>query len=854
MRLLISITIALFLIASLLWCTGKLNPITDQGPSPPLSPDESLSQFQLDPALEIQLVASEPLVQDPVVINFDEDGRLWVVEMRGFMPDIEGEGEKEPVGRISILLDTNGDGRMDEQIIYLDSLIMPRALAIVGKGALVVENMALWWTEDLNGDLKADTKVLIDPDYAGNNLPEHSGNGLLRGMDNWYYNAKSRARYRLVDDKWEKDSTEFRGQWGISQDDYGRLVYNYNWSQLHADLVPPNYLHRNPHHASTTGIDHGLTVDRRIYPIRSNPAINRGYIPGILDEEGRLMEFTAACAPFYYRGKGLPEPFQGNVFVCEPSGNLVKRNLVENRGVYLEAKDPNPGQEFLASTDERFRPVNQTSGPDGALYIADMYRGLVQHGAYISPYLREVTLDRNLVYPINMGRIYRIVPKGWVPRQAPKLSTYSLEQLAETLAHPDGWFRDQAQRLLVENKDQSIVPTLERLAIEGEAPFTQLHALWTLEGLGNINPGLFLRIIQEKAMSQPWVASHALRIMETKTEGNQELTQKLSVLLEELIPQSSSVFALQVALSAGSIPFKEPLSILNTVLDNHREDALFRDAVLSSIQDNEYKMLASLLSRPSWKSGSSDKEIVVEMLATAIGNKNEPGEMRAMLKVLDEEKNNLGWQGEAILNGLANSSGKNDRDPVTLSSTPGLFHSHLTKGGDRKWRQVASLFDWPGKPREEEANDGEQITLNEAEQLLFAKGRQYYLSSCSGCHGNKGEGVRRMGPPLVNSEWVTGDEKQLSLIVLHGMEGPVEVDGKLYDSPDILPVMPAHSNLDDRTIASILTYIRNEWGNEAGAIDSRFVAVTRNTMQGRVTPWKPEELKSFLDNVKNDNQ
>ena len=160
---------------------------------------------------------------------------------------------------------------MDVSTIYLDSLIMPRALAIVPGGALVVEHEALWLTQDLDHDLKADTKTLIDPDYAGSPMPEHSGNGLWRGMDNWYYNVKSRFRYHLVEGKWLRDSTEFRGQWGLSHDDEGRLIYNYNWSQLHADLVPPNYLSRNKNHTPTTGIDHGLTIDRTdlSYPAKS---------------------------------------------------------------------------------------------------------------------------------------------------------------------------------------------------------------------------------------------------------------------------------------------------------------------------------------------------------------------------------------------------------------------------------------------------------------------------------------------------------------------------------------------------------------------------------------------------------
>lgn len=213
----------------------------DEGPSPARTPAEELTSFQLEPGLKIQLVASEPMVQEPVIITFDADGRLWTVEMRGFMPTIDGAGENERVGRVSVLEDTNGDGRMDVSTVYLDSLIMPRALALVPGGALIAENGALWLTEDLNNDLKADTKTLLDSTYAGSPLPEHSGNGLWRDPDNWYYNAKSRFRYRLQNGKWQRDSTEFRGQWGISHDDEGRLFYNYNWSQLHADLVPANY-------------------------------------------------------------------------------------------------------------------------------------------------------------------------------------------------------------------------------------------------------------------------------------------------------------------------------------------------------------------------------------------------------------------------------------------------------------------------------------------------------------------------------------------------------------------------------------------------------------------------------------
>ncbi len=419
-------------------------------PSPVLTPAEEMATFQVEPGMKVQLVAAEPMVQEPVVITFDEDGRLWVVEMRGFMPTIEGKGENQPVGRVSVLEDLDGDGQMDKSTIYLDSLIMPRALAVVQGGALIAENNSLWMTEDLDGDLQADTKTLVDSDYAANGLPEHSDNGLWRSVDNWYYNAKSRFRYKLVNGGWQRDSTEFRGQWGLSHDNEGRLYYNYNWSQLHADSSTTELFITEENHTPTTGIDEGLTLDRRIYPIRDNPAVNRGYIPGTLDEAGKLLEFTAACSPLVYRGAAFLSEYQENVFVCEPAGNLVKRNVVMEDGLQLSAYDPHPGQEFLASTDERFRPVHLASGPDGALYVADMYRGIIQHGAYMTPYLKEQTQQRKLDQAINRGRIWRVVPQNWQAPEATNLSQLASEELVPYLSHANGWYRDMAQRLLVE--------------------------------------------------------------------------------------------------------------------------------------------------------------------------------------------------------------------------------------------------------------------------------------------------------------------------------------------------------------------------------------------------------------------
>ncbi|WP_296705566.1 c-type cytochrome [Algoriphagus sp.] len=811
--------------------------------SPPKSPEEELKSFQLEPGFEIQLVAAEPMVQEPVAIQFDEDGRLWVVEMRGYMTDIEGSNEDKPLGRISILEDLNGDGGMDKSTIYLDSLIMPRSLGLFSGGALVAENNALWVTKDLDGDLKADSKVLLDSTYSSNGVVEHTDNGFVRNIDNWYYSAKSRLRYKLEDDKWIRDSTEFRGQWGISQDDKGRLIYNYNWSQLHGDLVPANYLSRNPNHTPSTGIDHGLTIDRRIYPIRSNLAINRGYIPGTLDEQGRLLEFTSACSPIVYRSSLFPEEYAGNIFVMENAGNLVKRNAVTESGNLLEANDPNPGREFLASTDERFRPVHGTIGPDGALYIVDMYHGIVQHFAYMTEYLKEQTLKRKLDAPIHMGRIWKIVPENESPKKVEKLSTKSSSELVGFLSHQDGLYRDLAQRILVEKKDLSIVPELKELILNPSNELGSFHALWTLEGMGQAESDFLFELLNNKS---ELMQSSALRILDEKAENNTELKGKLGKRMIQLVETADETLDLQLALSSFAVGNQDAQIILSKLLRKRGQDALIRDAVMSSLANREFEFLKSTWQSEECGNNQSEQEIFLEMLTAAIVKKASEKEIKDLLALVDQPE--LGWKEQAVLASLAiQSANSPEKGFVAFNSEPAILLRNDLPLEANRIEMLKSMFSWPGfDPKEATISTG---TLDEESMKQFAEGRQKFLVSCASCHGANGRGANRMGPPLVNSEWVLGDDKRLSLILLHGIEGPIEVDGKKYDSPEILPVMPAHSTMDDSSIAAILTYIRNEWGNQATPVSRRTVGGMRVTTQGRVYPWSAAELNKHIENL-----
>ncbi|MEK9864150.1 MAG: hypothetical protein VW804_13435, partial [Verrucomicrobiota bacterium] len=414
-------------------------------PSPPLSPEDALASFTLPPEFGIELVASEPLVGDPVAMEFDPDGRIWVVEMRGYMPNINGTDEDKPVGRVVVLEDTDADGRMDKSTVFLDKLVMPRAIALIDGGVVVAEPPRLWFCKDTNGDLKCDERSEIANDYATQNdpkhgarsNPEHASNGLMWAMDNWIYSANHDVQFRYEGGHWIRQATYSRGQWGISQDNAGRIYFNSNSDQLRGDVVPAAYLTRNPDFTNARGAGVRLASSQEVWPSRINPGVNRGYRPGTLREDGRLRKYTGACGPVIYRGNQFPASYLGNAFVCEPTGNMVRRNLITEKHGSLEATNAYHEMEFLTSSDERFRPVNAFNGPDGTLYIVDFYRGLIQHRIYLTSFLRGQIEDRGLQEPIGLGRIYRVYHRGKDRQSAPTMSSMNSAELAAQLSHPN---------------------------------------------------------------------------------------------------------------------------------------------------------------------------------------------------------------------------------------------------------------------------------------------------------------------------------------------------------------------------------------------------------------------------------
>jgi len=565
--------------------------------SPALSPDEALQSFYMPPGYHVELVASEPLIQEPVALDWDLDGRLWAVEMPGFMADIRGSNEHDPIGRVVVLEDTNGDGRMDKRTVFADGLVLARSLKVLDRGVLVAEPPNVWLMRDTNGDLRMDTKERITDRFGRfEGDPQNNANAFYWGLDNRMYTAgQSDIQLRLKDGVFEVQPTLSRGEWGVSQDDAGRTYRNTNESALHVDLVQTFYYARNPSLPRTRGSYERLADDNpdlnTVWPVRPNPGTNRAYQLGIDRDDGSLARFTSVCAPLVYRGDRLPADVYGNVFVAEPAANLVSRLILSDDGTMIRARKAYDRGEFLASTDERFRPVFLTNAPDGTLYIADMYRGIIEHRISVTEYLRDQIFARKLEQPTGYGRIYRVVHDSTTRDTSNPLARATLHQLVDALSDANGWRRDTAQRLLVERGARGEVPALMKLASGANDWRTRLHALWTLDGLDAIQPATVMAALQD---SNRDVRASAVRLAERWLGENSHPIQ--AAVLKKLEDPDWAVHQ-QLAASIGALPPGARESAAVDLLDRYGNDPVVMDATMSGLRGSEAIVLERLLAR-----------------------------------------------------------------------------------------------------------------------------------------------------------------------------------------------------------------------------------------------------------------
>ena len=814
--------------------------------SPTLTPDAELKTFHVPPGYRVELVASEPLVVDPIAVDYDLEGRLWVIEMLGFMPDTSGTDSREPLGRIAVLEDENDDGKMDKRTVFLDKLILPRAIKILDRGVLVAEPPNLWLARDTDGDLKADTKDLVRNDYGrleGN--PEHNANSLHWGLDNIIYTSEHTYHLQLKSGQFDVIPTLSRGQWGVGSDDGGRIYRNWNEQPLFVDIVPARYFMRNPNIVRTRGLYDILMdpKDMTVWPVRPTRGVNRGYRDGVLRPDGTITTYVSAGTPTIYRGDRLPKDIYGDAFVTESAGNLVHRlKIVDDGTGRLSAKNAYPKGAFMASSDERFRPVNLFAGPDGTLLVIDMYRGVIQDGTYWTDYLRNYIKTNNLELPVNLGRIWRVVHDSTKRDIKPSLTKETPEGLVKRLSHPNGWYRDTAQRLLVERGATSVAPTLKQLALTSPDYRTRLHALWTLDGLGEIDSATVEKALADKS---PDVRASAVRLSERWLP---EANHPLQAAVIKLISDQTWTVRRQVAASLGALSKGERVVPLATVLRKYSTDPVTVDVAISGLAGLELEMLELQLQRDTTKPAASQAPQQpsehIKMLAAAISRGLDAAGLVRVLDIATETKH-AAWQRLAVLEGIdmgleggggrgggggGRGRGAGAAGPVSLPAEPTdlIATTKYTDGTAAAAARVAARMTWPGKPTPPVAA---VAPLTPEQQKRFTQGQELYNNLCVACHQPDGQGREKIAPSLVNSRYVIAADAGVSTrIVLSGKEGSV----------GLMP--PLGASLTDEQIAGVLTYIRREWGHTASAVAPDDVKEIRGMTASRTRPWTEDEI------------
>ncbi|HAA60835.1 MAG TPA: dehydrogenase [Planctomycetaceae bacterium] len=520
----------------------------------PKSPQASMNSIRLRPGFRIELVAAEPLVQDPVAMDWGPDGKLWVVEMGDYPRGTDGKGRAG--GRVRFLEDTDGDGRYDSSTVFLDKLNFPNGVIAWRKGILVSAAPEIFYAEDTDGDGRADRRDVLFQGFVEGNQ-QHRVNGFSRGLDNWIYCANGDSGgtirsaktgqsvniggrdFRIQPDTGLIDAQAGQTQFGRRRDDWGNWFGCNNSNPMWHFVLGDHYLRRNPHLAAP-----GSRINVSVTP-GAAPVFPISRTLARYNDPGGVNRFTSACSPTVYRDQFYGAQFAGNSFVCEPVHNLIHRErMAANQLTFTSRRATDErASEFLSSRDNWFRPVYIRTGPDGCLWFADMYRAVIEHPRWI-PADWQKRLDLRAGH--QLGRIYRIVPVGRSLRQIPRLDQLNTGELVQALDSPNGWQRDLVQELLIHRGDRRAIKPLLSQAVSCPRPLGRLHSMCAAAGLEGLTPAVVAAALADK---HPGVRRHAVRLAETLTTITPSLLKTLLSLSEDPDPQ----VRLQLAFSSGTL-------------------------------------------------------------------------------------------------------------------------------------------------------------------------------------------------------------------------------------------------------------------------------------------------------------
>jgi putative membrane-bound dehydrogenase-like protein len=618
--------------------------------APPLSPEESMKKLQVAEGFSVELFASEPHVFDPVALEFDAQGNAYVLEMPDYPYEVEpGKGH----GRIRLLKDTDGDGKIDKSIIFAENITEGTSILFWKGGVLVTAAPHILYLKDTNGDGKSDTSEILFSGFFQNNS-EAQITSLKLGVDNWIYannhgqNGKvsftqlagmppldvkgADFRFRLDRNVFELETGS--GQFGQTIDDWGHRFFTENSIHVQQSIIPWRYTHRHAYlpisKFSTSITDHEEHTFQETKPpywraersARRNKSFKEANLNRIEYAEDR---FSGSTGSTIYHGDAMPKEFYGNIFTGDVSGNLVHRDILspsETSPIMVAKRaESEKTKEFISSTDPWFRPITFSVGPDGYLYMLDYYRQHIETPVSIPDDLKA---DMDFMAGSDMGRIYRVKPANIPYRNVNiNLNAVSSIKLLTYLAYENGWYRTHAHRLLIERQDKSVVKSAKLLFNKSKDPRTRLHLLYVLEGLNALDFAVIKKGLQD---SSPGVRENALMLAERYSET-------LPIILN-MLNDSSPRVKLQAALSLGQFKSQEIIAAFSKLIQSQGENEWMRVAVLSSEVGSSPELLESLVGQNAFSPNSETWKLrFLQDLSYTIAARNNKSQMVSYLNL-----------------------------------------------------------------------------------------------------------------------------------------------------------------------------------------------------------------------------
>lgn len=628
----------------------------------PLEPAAAMESFLIKDGFQLQLIAAEPLVTDPVAGAYDENGRLFVVEMNDY-PYTDKSTDKPnqerttdlPLGKVRLLEDTDDDGVFDRSTIFARDLSWPTGIAVFQGGVFVAATPDVWYLKDVDGDGTADLRDKVFTGFRKFNV-QAVVNNLIWGLDHHIYGAggtnggtitspinphlekvtitRHDFRFDPRDPKFELLSGSAR--FGNTFDDWGhRFICNIRNPIQHV-LLPQHYLARNPFLPVSSMLHDVAAAGDQIRVYRSSPpepwrVVNAERLttqgdPRMPRSEKNAAGFmTSACGVTVYRGDAYPEEFRRQVFLAEPSGNLVHRQKLTPTGVTFASERIDRESEFLASADNWFRPVNFIHAPDGTLHLLDMYRETIEH-PWSMPDDLKAMLD--LENGRDRGRIYRIAPPSFQRRPTPKLGDATVEELVALLDHPNAWHRDTAHRLLFERQDPKSADLLRQLWRRTESPLARLHVVWSLHGLDQLTDADLLKALADSAAP---VREQGVLLAEQRIQQADSPVLRNAVL--RLVEDENPGVRFQVAFTLGNTTDPRRTAALEKIARRDADDPWIPIAVLSSAVDLAPQLLGKLLADAEFAS-DPQRQTLLKQLAQVTGTRNKAEEIQAVGETL----------------------------------------------------------------------------------------------------------------------------------------------------------------------------------------------------------------------------